>query len=245
MLSTIIVATLFLGLIVASLVLWALLLRFGLRWAKVPDVTTRRVVFTTVAVAVLYIAANVLLSFVSPATIAQVVFFCFAGIAVTIIIPYVVIVRVFNTRSLQALQAWLPTLLAPIIQIALAFLVLRPFVFEGFISSTNGMAPKLLGEHWQGVCPQCGLASYCSPRNERFGRSHPARMICENFHVVDTAQLDKIKHSEDRCLVAKFLKPQRWDIVVFQFPEDPTQVYVKRLVGLLGEKFTLKMALFV
>lgn len=31
-------------------------------------------------------------------------------------------------------------------------------------------------------------------------------------------------------------KPQRWDIVVFIFPQDPSKDYIKRVVGLPGEK---------
>lgn len=33
--------------------------------------------------------------------------------------------------------------------------------------------------------------------------------------------------------------PQRWDIVVFVFPQDPSKDYIKRVVGLPGEKVQL------
>jgi len=44
----------------------------------------------------------------------------------------------------------------------------------------------------------------------------------------------------DRILVAKLLRPNRWDLTVFWNPESPSVAYVKRLVGLPGE--TLEVA---
>ena len=60
-------------------------------------------------------------------------------------------------------------------------------------------------------------------------------MICENFHVTQNSKFEKRTVAGDRIFVAKFLKPRRWDLVVFRFPEKPAEIYVKRLVGLPGE----------
>ena len=35
-------------------------------------------------------------------------------------------------------------------------------------------------------------------------------------------------------------KPERFDIVVFHFPDDRTQLYVKRIIGLPGETITIR-----
>lgn len=49
----------------------------------------------------------------------------------------------------------------------------------------------------------------------------------------DTLQID------DRLIASKlpyiFGKPQRGDIVIFRFPDDETEVFIKRLIGLPGE----------
>ena len=46
-------------------------------------------------------------------------------------------------------------------------------------------------------------------------------------------------YSGDRILVSKFAydfaEPQRWDVVVFKYPEDAKTNYIKRLIGLPGE----------
>lgn len=39
-----------------------------------------------------------------------------------------------------------------------------------------------------------------------------------------------------------FSKPQRGDIIIFKYPDDETQKYVKRIVGLPGEKVSIKDA---
>lgn len=48
----------------------------------------------------------------------------------------------------------------------------------------------------------------------------------------------------DRVLVNKFLylldKPERWNVIVFKYPLNRSQNYIKRLIGLPGEKVTIK-----
>lgn len=236
MLSTIVFAAIFVGLLLASVVLWALFLRLGLRWAKVPEVTTRRVVVATAIVIVLQVTLNVLFLFVSPSSDPQSIGLGLVELAAAVVVPGAVISAVFKCRFLRALQAWLPTLLATVTTLAFALLVLRPFLYEAFVVPTNAMAPTLVGQHWKGTCPECGKPNYCSPRDERYGTVDPPLMICDNLHVTKASEIDKMVHAGDRFMVAKFLTPQRWDLVVFQYPEEPATLYVKRLVGLPGEK---------
>ncbi|MHC4407057.1 MAG: signal peptidase I [Planctomycetota bacterium] len=240
MLSTIIVVALFLGLLIVSVILWAVFLRLGLRWAKVPDVTTRRIVLAAATVIVLQIVLDVLFRLPSPSSEARAILLAVAELAAAVLVPCLVIARVFKTRFLRSLQAWLPALLPSVVMILFVFLVLRPFLYEAFVSPTNAMAPTLLGNHWRGVCPECGQPSFCSPVHDQFGPPDPPRMICENFHVTQVLDVDKRVFSADRFLVAKFLTPRRWDIVVFQYPEDSSTLYVMRLVGLPGEKIRIE-----
>ncbi|MBM3273096.1 signal peptidase I, partial [Candidatus Kaiserbacteria bacterium] len=124
--------------------------------------------------------------------------------------------------------------------VVVAFLAFRTFGFEAFIVPTNAMAPTLLGRHWQSICPQCGAPCYCTPVDDRLAPSDPPRMICCNFHVAQAPNPDRHVAAGDRFLVAKFLRPRRWDLVVFRYPENPSTLYVMRLVGLPGEKIAIQ-----
>jgi signal peptidase I len=65
-------------------------------------------------------------------------------------------------------------------------------------------------------------------------------MICKNFHISNAQNLKDATQSADRFLVTKFLTPQRWDIVVFSPPEDPSTTFGMRLIGLPGEEIEIR-----
>jgi len=234
MFSTTIFAASFIGLLLASVVLWALLLRLGLRWAKVADVTWRRIARATAIVFIVQVALTVLFLLISP--LSHSIVLQLVELATVAIVQSTVILAVFNTRFVRAFQAWLPTLLGTVATLAFASLVVRPFVYEAFVLPSNPMAPTLVGRHWRGVCPKCGQPNYCTPIEARYDPADGSLMICDNFHVTEASELDTTVHSADRFMVAKFLSPRRWDLVVFEYPEDPTTLYTFRLVGLPGEE---------
>ena len=66
------------------------------------------------------------------------------------------------------------------------------------------------------------------------GATHePVLMICSQelrSYTVDNPS--RKEHPGDRIVVTKFIRPQRWDVIVFRLPEDPKICYCKRLVGL-------------
>lgn len=240
MLSTLIFVSLFIGILLCSFALWVLLLRVGLRWAKVRDVTMRRVVVTAAIVFILQIGINLLFLYAEPNSDAPSIVFSLLELAGAVIVPCVVIRAMFKARLLRVFQAWLPTLLANTATLAFVLLVLRPFILEAFVVPTNSMAPTLVGKHWRGQCTKCGQPNYCSPRDERFATADPLLMICDRFHVTEAGDLDRTVHSGDRFLVGKLFGPRRWDLVVFQYPADPSTQYVMRLVGLPGEKILIQ-----
>ena len=240
MLSTFILTAVFVGLLLVSVALWAFFLRIGLRWANVPNVTMRRVIVAAVIVQVLQIGLNGLFLLASPSSDTQVIVFALVELAAAAVLSCVVISSVFKSRILRAFQAWLPTLLATVATVAFTLLVLRPYLYESFTVPTNSMAPTLVGQHWQGICSDCGEPTYCSPKDARYSTASPSLGICGNFHVREISDIDRTVHTGDQFIVAKFLTPRRWDIVVFQYPENPSTLYAKRLVGLPGEKITIQ-----
>jgi hypothetical protein len=163
MLSTIFFVTLLLGLLLVSTVSWALSLNLGLRWAKVPDVTTRHLLLATVLVFGLPLLLTILFLYVTRSVDAPIVVLVAAQIVTAVIVPCLVIARVFKTRFIRAVQVWLPTLLAPVPCVVIVLFVLRPFLYGAFVLPTNSMAPTLIGTHWRGSCPECGSPNYCTP----------------------------------------------------------------------------------
>lgn len=54
----------------------------------------------------------------------------------------------------------------------------------------------------------------------------------ENFHDGDYLLVDEISY--------RFSEPSRGDVVVFRYPENPSQYFIKRIIGLPGETIEIK-----
>ncbi len=149
-----------------------------------------------------------------------------------------------------------------IIAFAMAF-IFRAFIIEAFVIPTGSMAPTLLGQHMEFVGEQTGHRwqvgpwgdpSSGSPAASRvtitdpMTTSAPAALLelgaTESRLPADriNAQIDRLR-AGDRILVLKYLpilfEPERFDVVVFKNPTDPTQNYIKRLTGLPGEQLAI------
>src|SRR3989344_5458452 len=54
----------------------------------------------------------------------------------------------------------------------------------------------------------------------------------QNFHDGDYLLIDEISY--------RFNEPSRGDVIVFRYPENPSQFYIKRIIGLPGETVEVK-----
>jgi signal peptidase I len=137
-----------------------------------------------------------------------------------------------------------------VVAFILAFLV-RGFEAEAFVIPTGSMAPTLMGMHKEVACPHCGFV-FAVNASEDFDYRRPpglqnaariATAFCGNCRA--PVRIDEEpSFNGDRILVMKFLYdlpflhsegPERWDVVVFHYPEEPETNYIKRLVGMPGE----------
>jgi len=142
------------------------------------------------------------------------------------------------------------TLISILIAFVLAF-VFRSFVVEAFIIPTGSMAPTLLGEHMRFANGETGANWTVGPWNYDGRTRTPLSVqgVTDPVVVHDPISGEAISRtvvplrSGDRILVEKFLygvrEPQRFDVVVFKNPSDPTQNYIKRLIGLPSEEIAL------
>ncbi|SIO67478.1 signal peptidase I [Singulisphaera sp. GP187] len=122
-----------------------------------------------------------------------------------------------------------------LIALSLGILVLRTFTAEAYVVPTGSMAPTLLGNHEEVACPNCAMRFALGLDEE--GRA--GQPVCPNCGEDKLDGVPVVPCSGDRLLVQKglydFKRPRRWEVAVFHFPADPTQAYVKRVVGLPGE----------
>lgn len=146
-------------------------------------------------------------------------------------------------------------------------LIFKTFFLQLYEIPTGSMADTLRGEHALITCENCGYSFTVGPENFasitpyslarcpncRTSYRNPQRPIPrvgppELISAYPTTHWDM--RGGDRILVhgwtyefpfkwlASF-RPQRWDVVVFKYPSEPQTNYIKRLIGLPGEKIEI------
>lgn len=129
------------------------------------------------------------------------------------------------------------------IAVVLAF-VLRAFLIEAFVIPTGSMAPRLMGEHWRLQCPVCEYRydhGWIGSTPDRSLLKSPTAAQCPNCNRDYTKSRGPARPVDggDRVLVLKYLynfrQPKPWDVVVFRNPQNNSENYIKRLIGLPGE----------
>jgi signal peptidase I len=237
MLSTLVLLSIFLVLLIITFIIWVLCLRLGLRWAKSAVRSNRRIFVTAVISQIILPIVSMPLMFMSSQKSIVSIGISIVELVLLVLLPCLIIKGLFQLRFWRAFQAWLPTLLTGAFSWPIIFFVIRPYVAEAFVAPTNSMAPTILGYHWVGTCEICGSPNYCSPIDARYDlTSKGVATICRNhFHTASDQRLGGPLYNPDRFIVSKFLTPRRWDIIAFYYPENPTDIFIKRLVGLPGE----------
>jgi signal peptidase I len=234
----------FVVLLVGIVAICATLLRWSLKWASVATISMKNAVglhlliIATSAVLLLFLgfllhAASIDLSGQSIDIV---------SFAISIAVPCVAIAMIFRVRLRRAAKASAIYLVIASAISLLAVYGIRYYVYEAFHIPTNAMAPTLLGIHSESPCPRCGHPAYGAPADSRDGAMPPiVLMNCsKEYQAVSVATPVEKKGDGDRILACKLITPRRWDMIVFRYPEDPTVSYVKRLVGLPGERLEIR-----
>ena len=139
-----------------------------------------------------------------------------------------------------------------IVALVLAFFF-KSFVAEVFVIPTGSMAPTLLGAHKDIHCPECGAhyqtgASLETDQNTG-GRTDYITIggvcpLCRAQSNLDLRQTSDRTVMGDRIVVGKFnyifADPQRWDVIVFKYPQDARINYIKRLIGCPNEQILIQ-----
>ena len=135
-------------------------------------------------------------------------------------------------------------LLAAIVLTTIAWLVLRTWYIQGLARpveiASGSMAPALLGPHRKVTCDDCGFAFACGveslPRDQMAECPNCGYARCDLSESVDLGGQRMLVHRSSLVLQP----PQRWETVVFRGPENASQWFVKRVVGLPGESIQIR-----
>ena len=133
-----------------------------------------------------------------------------------------------------------------VVAFILAFLF-RTFEAEAFVIPTGSMAPTLYGRHKEVECEKCKYTFAIGASDEVDKDGYFEHRIltafcpnCRHQMIVEDWPVFK----GDRILVNKFpyeySDPQRWDVAVFKYPEEPQTNYIKRIIGLPGETLQVR-----
>lgn len=110
--------------------------------------------------------------------------------------------------------------------------------FQSFVVPTGAMAPTILGEHVDLACSDCGYTFAAA-----YGMDQATGdAICPNCSFTQKPGRVQLRRG-DRVLVRKAgggrIAPERWDVIVFKNPNDPSVNFIKRVAGLPGETIEL------
>ena len=130
-------------------------------------------------------------------------------------------------------------------------LMFRAYEAEAFIIPTGSMAPSLQGQHMDVVCDECGYqyragaslsASNVPPERRRIV-TKTFCPVCRHGMTMQLENPDHRSNNGDRILVNKFVydfqDPKRFDVIVFKNPNNGKQNYIKRLIGLPGDRILI------
>jgi signal peptidase I len=137
-----------------------------------------------------------------------------------------------------------------VVFVVVLVLMLKLFVAEAFVIPTGSMASSLWGDQVKVECPECGNSFPVASSVQKGVRHKPSTVACQNCGYLFSPSNKEDWSSGDRVLVAKYeyhiRKPQRFDVPVFKYPQEPYNVgektamnYIKRLVGLPGETIAI------
>jgi signal peptidase I len=154
--------------------------------------------------------------------------------------------RVFKAKRFTLVRAEIAAVLLAAIGVAATALALGAhsdvFVFAVCVASLlvqTLIVKSLCGERWPRSIGLWVLAIvFSTPLSLGVAMGLKATIL--DSYVMSSNSMAPTLSNEDRFLVDRTLKPERWDVAVFRPPFDPRSVFAMRVVGLPGEFVEIK-----
>ena len=117
-------------------------------------------------------------------------------------------------------------------------LIFRGFFLETFHIPTGSMAPTLMGQHMRFHSPDTGVEWAVNPWPD----ARSGVRVTDPSTNRPLVEANPRLRAGDRIAIIKYnplYHAKRWDVVVVKWPSSPRENYIKRLVGLPGERVWL------
>jgi len=116
---------------------------------------------------------------------------------------------------------------------------------ESYIWENSSMSPNIRGWHVVETLPDGNHQIHAAnPPDEQPPAVAPGApsgsIVAETYEYREASRPARHTHGPDRFLCNKTKMPERWDVIAFHYPKDPTLKYIKRLVGLPGEQLVIR-----
>jgi signal peptidase I len=148
----------------------------------------------------------------------------------------------FGGRFWPRVGAWAIQTVGSILAGLVCVAILRQFVHT-YQPQASSMNPNLRGFHVVEDLPDGNhLIVGVNPPWDTYlpPGATAGGLVAETFEYREVPRPRHHTHPADRVLCNRTRVPERWAAIVFRHPEDPAVVYVKRLVGLPGEKVEIR-----
>lgn len=230
--------------LVMQLLLSALTLWWTARWTRSSHATFRRGVVATIVLWIYSILALLLDSYlepmIPPLEVMLLVAVPILTLAVLLFFDFLFIRYIFHLKTARSLCVLAAYFLINGGIFCLGWFVVRPTVVEAFVSTSNTMAPSINGTHLVGVCTKCGGTAIVPKNNFGFNDRSSICSNCFAVNSVDPLRIFTVTQEADRFVMNRWLKPRRWDVVVYRSKDDGTRLIAQRLVGLPGDTIMIR-----
>jgi len=158
-------------------------------------------------------------------------------------ITYALICRVLGGRGRAASRTF-------VLQIGIGIVtgIGGLFIWSQFTAAytltTSSMSPNLRGYHTMEVLDNGNhlIIAANDPRDplQIPAGSRSGGIVAETHEYRNRPRPAKYTHVADRIICNKTKSPNRWDAVAFRYPRDTSVIYVKRIVGMPGERLAIE-----